>query len=109
MDSLVPSAENPHRSKLSQLPEQKTSQSEEHELLKNFLPPATDGKAFDMWARAMKLDDMALEPVDEDSPVHPANNTEIVAQVGGTALLSCYTGHMSDDMVSNIFTVLYSY
>ena len=57
----------------------------------------------------MKLDDMALEPVDEDSPVHPANNTEIVAQVGGTALLSCYTGHMSDDMVSNIFTVLYSY
>ena len=43
-DFKLPSAENHHRSKLSQLLEQKTSQSEEHALLKNFLPQQLMGR-----------------------------------------------------------------
>ena len=36
------------------------------------------------------------------------NNTEVVAQVGGTATLSCHTGHISDEVVrySTIFSEL---
>lgn len=35
--------------------------------------------------------------------VVPLNNTEVIAQVGGTATLSCYTGHISDELVSILF------
>ncbi|XP_069982385.1 zwei Ig domain protein zig-8 [Penaeus vannamei] len=39
------------------------------------------------------------ETVDEITP-DQQNNTEVIAQVGGTASIKCYTHHLGDDMVS---------
>ena len=37
------------------------------------------------------------------TPEPPPNNTVVNAQVGGTATLSCFTSHLSDEMVSSLF------
>ncbi|XP_069975042.1 cell adhesion molecule 1-like isoform X2 [Penaeus vannamei] len=49
--------------------------------------------AQDMWAKALALNTLAPE-------YQGQNNTEVTAQVGGEATFSCYTYHLSDDMVT---------
>ncbi|XP_050707730.1 neural cell adhesion molecule 1-like [Eriocheir sinensis] len=49
--------------------------------------------AEDMWAKALALNTLAPE-------FQGQNNTEILAQVGGEATLSCYTYHLSDERVA---------
>nr|XP_027232411.1 uncharacterized protein LOC113823887 [Penaeus vannamei] len=46
-----------------------------------------------MWAKALALNTLAPE-------YQGQNNTEVTAQVGGEATFSCYTYHLSDDMVT---------
>ncbi|XP_018021847.1 uncharacterized protein LOC108678027 [Hyalella azteca] len=74
-----------------------------HGSVKNLASEGDEGETFDVWALAMRLDDPAALSATEDSSSLAArvlNNTEIVAQVGGTATLSCFTGHMSDETVT---------
>lgn len=49
--------------------------------------------AEDMWARVHALNTLAPE-------FQGQNNTEMVAQVGGEVKFSCYTYHLSDEMVT---------
>lgn len=46
-----------------------------------------------MWAKALALNTLAPE-------FQGQNNTEVLAQVGGEATLSCYTYHLSDERVA---------
>ncbi|XP_063847748.1 cell adhesion molecule 1-like isoform X2 [Scylla paramamosain] len=46
-----------------------------------------------MWAKALALNTLAPE-------YQGQNNTEVAAQVGGEATLSCYTYHLSDERVA---------
>lgn len=50
--------------------------------------------AEDLWAKALALNTLAPE-------FQFQNNTEVAAQVGGEATFSCYTYHLSDEMVSS--------
>ncbi|XP_068239861.1 lachesin-like [Palaemon carinicauda] len=49
--------------------------------------------AEDIWARVQALNTLAPE-------FQGQNNTEVAAQVGGEATFSCYTYHLSDEMVT---------
>lgn len=53
--------------------------------------------AEDLWAKALALNTLAPE-------FQFQNNTEVAAQVGGEATFSCYTYHLSDEMVSTYIT-----
>ncbi|KAF2369127.1 Immunoglobulin I-set [Trinorchestia longiramus] len=75
----------------------------DHGAVNSFEAAPVDGDTFDVWAHAMRLDDPGVLSSSDDSSSLPGrvqNNTEIVSQVGGTATLSCFTGHMSDETVT---------
>ncbi|KAK7085287.1 hypothetical protein SK128_025979, partial [Halocaridina rubra] len=48
----------------------------------------------EVWAQALNLNTQS--PLD----LHQQNNTDVLAQVGGEATFSCFTHHLSDDMVT---------
>ncbi|KAK7083902.1 hypothetical protein SK128_028396 [Halocaridina rubra] len=48
----------------------------------------------EFWAQSLTLS------TENPSDLHQENNTEVLAQVGGEATLSCFTHHLSDDMVT---------
>ncbi|XP_042211002.1 lachesin-like isoform X2 [Homarus americanus] len=58
-------------------------------------PPRRDmyEAAEDMWVKVLSLNTLAPEFLGQ-------NNTEVEAQVGGEASFSCYTYHLSDEMVA---------
>nr|XP_045612636.1 lachesin-like [Procambarus clarkii]XP_045612637.1 lachesin-like [Procambarus clarkii]XP_045612638.1 lachesin-like [Procambarus clarkii] len=59
----------------------------------DFPPRNVYEAAEDIWAKALALNTLAPE-------FQGQNNTEVAAQVGGDASFSCYTYHLSDEMVA---------
>ncbi|XP_068239908.1 lachesin-like [Palaemon carinicauda] len=76
-----------------ELPRLPSSVDPGQEVLDNYSPSPEDVLEGEIWPEALTLNTQSPDP-----PVQ--NNTEILAQVGGEATFSCFTHHLSDEMVT---------
>lgn len=69
-----------------------------------FSPGVCGSGAASVLSEKQKRRDLVVGPRDTNPPLitpEQQNNTEVVAQVGGTATIKCYTHFLGDEMVRN--------